>query len=189
MDEPCSALDPVATLKVEELMQELKESYTIVIVTHNMQQAARTSDRTGFFLLGNFWRMARREISSPDPRTANRKLCHRKIWIRKEAPRPKNQISNKLQYPKSQIPTRPFWNWRLGFFLLLYFSQGPWAASDQERNDSGGLHFGRALRGIAGRGVHVESSGKPYLCPGWGSTAGVEAAITGAQTSECLRVT
>jgi phosphate transport system ATP-binding protein len=52
MDEPCSALDPIATLKIEELMQELKEKYTIVIVTHNMQQAARTSDFTGFFWLG-----------------------------------------------------------------------------------------------------------------------------------------
>jgi phosphate transport system ATP-binding protein len=52
MDEPCSALDPLATLKIEELMQELKKKYTIVIVTHNMQQAARTSDWTGFFLLG-----------------------------------------------------------------------------------------------------------------------------------------
>jgi len=52
MDEPCSALDPIATLKIEELMQELKKEYTIAIVTHNMQQAARTSDWTGFFLLG-----------------------------------------------------------------------------------------------------------------------------------------
>ena len=52
MDEPCSALDPAATLKIEELMQELKKQYTIVIVTHNMQQAARVSDWTGFFLLG-----------------------------------------------------------------------------------------------------------------------------------------
>jgi phosphate transport system ATP-binding protein len=52
MDEPCSALDPLSTLKIEELMQELKREYTIVIVTHNMQQAARASDRTGFFLLG-----------------------------------------------------------------------------------------------------------------------------------------
>jgi phosphate transport system ATP-binding protein len=52
MDEPCSALDPIATLKIEELMQELKKNYTIVIVTHNMQQAARVSDFTGFFLLG-----------------------------------------------------------------------------------------------------------------------------------------
>ena len=52
MDEPCSALDPVATLKIEELMQALKQNYTIVIVTHNMQQAARVSDRTGLFWLG-----------------------------------------------------------------------------------------------------------------------------------------
>jgi phosphate transport system ATP-binding protein len=49
MDEPCSALDPIATLKIEELMDELKRDYTIVIVTHNMQQAARVSDRTAFF--------------------------------------------------------------------------------------------------------------------------------------------
>jgi len=52
MDEPCSALDPVATLRIEELMQELKRNYTIVIVTHSMQQAARASDWTGFFWLG-----------------------------------------------------------------------------------------------------------------------------------------
>ena len=49
MDEPCSALDPISTLKVEELMQQLKENYTIVIVTHNMQQASRVSDRTAFY--------------------------------------------------------------------------------------------------------------------------------------------
>ncbi len=49
MDEPCSALDPVATLRIEELMLELKQDYTIMIVTHNMQQAARVSDRTAFF--------------------------------------------------------------------------------------------------------------------------------------------
>jgi phosphate transport system ATP-binding protein len=52
MDEPCSALDPIATLEIEELMQRLKENYCIVIVTHNMQQAARASDWTGFFWLG-----------------------------------------------------------------------------------------------------------------------------------------
>jgi len=49
MDEPCSALDPIATSRIEELMQEIKSEYTIVIVTHNMQQAARVSDRTAFF--------------------------------------------------------------------------------------------------------------------------------------------
>jgi phosphate transport system ATP-binding protein len=49
MDEPCSALDPISTLAIEDLISELKDSYTIVIVTHNMQQAARVSDRTAFF--------------------------------------------------------------------------------------------------------------------------------------------
>jgi phosphate transport system ATP-binding protein len=49
MDEPCSALDPISTARVEELIHELKEQYTIVIVTHNMQQAARVSDKTAFF--------------------------------------------------------------------------------------------------------------------------------------------
>jgi phosphate transport system ATP-binding protein len=52
MDEPCSALDPQATARIEELMRELKHNYTIIIVTHNMQQAARVSDETGFMLLG-----------------------------------------------------------------------------------------------------------------------------------------
>ncbi|KUM54221.1 phosphate ABC transporter ATP-binding protein PstB [Rheinheimera sp. EpRS3] len=53
MDEPCSALDPIATSIIEELIDELKQNFTIVIVTHNMQQAARVSDRTAFFHLGN----------------------------------------------------------------------------------------------------------------------------------------
>lgn len=52
MDEPTSALDPIATAKIEELIEELKEKYTIIIVTHNMQQAARVSDKTGFFYIG-----------------------------------------------------------------------------------------------------------------------------------------
>jgi len=52
MDEPCSALDPQATARIEELMHKLKQNYTIIIVTHNMQQAARVSDETGFMLLG-----------------------------------------------------------------------------------------------------------------------------------------
>ena len=58
MDEPCSALDPIATLKVEELIHELKRDYTIVIVTHNMQQAQRVADRTAFFLLGDLVEVA-----------------------------------------------------------------------------------------------------------------------------------
>ena len=53
MDEPCSSLDPIATARVEELIDELKQNYTIVIVTHSMQQAARVSQRTAFFLMGD----------------------------------------------------------------------------------------------------------------------------------------
>jgi len=52
MDEPCSALDPIATAKIEDLIEKLKKNYTVIIVTHNMQQAARVSDYTGFFYLG-----------------------------------------------------------------------------------------------------------------------------------------
>ncbi|HEU4753666.1 MAG TPA: ATP-binding cassette domain-containing protein, partial [Armatimonadota bacterium] len=52
MDEPCSALDPISTARIEELMEVLKERYTLVLVTHNMHQAARVSQRTGFFLMG-----------------------------------------------------------------------------------------------------------------------------------------
>jgi phosphate transport system ATP-binding protein len=72
MDEPCSALDPIATAKIEELMLELKNSYTIVIVTHNMQQAARVSDYTGFMLLGELveFGVTRELFTSPrDKRT------------------------------------------------------------------------------------------------------------------------
>jgi phosphate transport system ATP-binding protein len=53
MDEPCSALDPIATARIEDLMWELKENYSIIIVTHSMQQASRVSQRTGFFHLGD----------------------------------------------------------------------------------------------------------------------------------------
>ena len=53
MDEPCSALDPIATAHIEELIDELRANYTIVIVTHNMQQAARVSQKTAFFHLGD----------------------------------------------------------------------------------------------------------------------------------------
>lgn len=52
MDEPTSALDPISTLKIEDLMEDLKKKYTVVVVTHNMQQADRVSDETAFFLVG-----------------------------------------------------------------------------------------------------------------------------------------
>ena len=68
MDEPCSALDPVATLRVEDLMGQLAANYTIVIVTHNMQQAARASDWTGFFWLGRLVEFDRTELIFSAPK-------------------------------------------------------------------------------------------------------------------------
>ncbi len=68
MDEPTSALDPISTLKVEELAMELKKRYTIVIVTHNMQQALRISDKTGFFLLGELVEFGDTETLFTQPR-------------------------------------------------------------------------------------------------------------------------
>lgn len=67
MDEPCSALDPIATSKVEELIFELKQKYTIVIVTHNMQQAGRCSDFTGFFFMGRLVELDRTEKIFTNP--------------------------------------------------------------------------------------------------------------------------
>jgi phosphate transport system ATP-binding protein len=69
MDEPCSALDPIATLKIEELITELAEEYTIIIVTHNMQQAARVSHFTGFFLSGKLIEYAPTTTLFEHPRT------------------------------------------------------------------------------------------------------------------------
>jgi phosphate transport system ATP-binding protein len=68
MDEPCSTLDPQATARVEELMRELKARYTIIIVTHNMQQAARVSDDTGFMLLGELVEYGKTEQIFTAPR-------------------------------------------------------------------------------------------------------------------------
>jgi phosphate transport system ATP-binding protein len=67
MDEPCSALDPIATARVEELIEELKQQYTIVIVTHSMQQAARVSDRTAYFHLGDLVEVGRTEQIFTNP--------------------------------------------------------------------------------------------------------------------------
>jgi len=67
MDEPASALDPISTSKIEELIHELKQKYTIVIVTHNMQQAARTSDYTAFFYIGELVEVNRTEIIFSNP--------------------------------------------------------------------------------------------------------------------------
>ncbi|MCB1435470.1 MAG: ATP-binding cassette domain-containing protein, partial [Alphaproteobacteria bacterium] len=70
MDEPCSALDPIATAHIEDLMFELRQNYTIVIVTHSMQQAARVSQRTGFFHLGTLVEVAKTEDIFQNPKDA-----------------------------------------------------------------------------------------------------------------------
>ena len=67
MDEPCSALDPIATAKIEELLFSIQERYTMIIVTHNMQQAARVADYTGFFLLGKLIEYNKTEVIFKTP--------------------------------------------------------------------------------------------------------------------------
>ena len=67
MDEPASVLDPIATAKIEELIQELKQDYTIVIVTHNMQQAARVSDYTAYFYLGQLIEFGQTDLLFTNP--------------------------------------------------------------------------------------------------------------------------
>jgi phosphate transport system ATP-binding protein len=68
LDEPCSALDPIATARIEELIEELKERYTLVLVTHNMQQAARVSDFTAFFYMGDLIEFDRTEVIFTNPK-------------------------------------------------------------------------------------------------------------------------
>ena len=82
MDEPTSALDPISTSKIEDLAIELKDKYTIVMVTHNMQQATRISDRTVFFLLGEIIESGKTEqLFFHAKRPKNRRLYHREVWM------------------------------------------------------------------------------------------------------------
>ena len=88
MDEPCSALDPVATLRIEELIDELKKRYTIVIVTHNMQQAARVADTTAFMLNGELVEVgADREDLHQPRRRAHRGVRDREVRLMPRAAR------------------------------------------------------------------------------------------------------
>ncbi|MBW7868331.1 MAG: phosphate ABC transporter ATP-binding protein [Brumimicrobium sp.] len=79
MDEPASALDPISTSKIEELIHQLKKDYTIVIVTHNMQQAARVSDKTGFFMLGELieYSDTKKMFLNPDKETTQNYITGR----------------------------------------------------------------------------------------------------------------
>jgi phosphate transport system ATP-binding protein len=82
-DEPCSALDPISTAKIEELIDELKVDYTIAIVTHNMQQAARVSDFTAFMYLGELVEFDTTSKIFTAPRPADARLHHRPIRLRR----------------------------------------------------------------------------------------------------------
>ena len=84
LDEPCSALDPISTAKIEELLYKLKNTCTLVIVTHNMQQAARASDYTGYFLMGNLIEFDETRTDVRESfETGNRRLHHRAFRLRK----------------------------------------------------------------------------------------------------------
>ena len=82
MDEPTSALDPISTAKIEELMEDLKKKYTVIVVTHNMQQATRVSDQTAFFLVGEMVEFGdTKQIFSYPQDKRTRGLYHRKVWM------------------------------------------------------------------------------------------------------------
>ena len=114
MDEPCSALDPVATLAIEDLIAELKSGYTIVIVTHNMQQAARASDITAFFNLeetGKPGRLVeigadRHDLHQPD-RESDRGLRQRAIRLMPEAQSPNTRRNSRRSRPARSVAS----NW------------------------------------------------------------------------------
>ena len=90
MDEPCSALDPIATAKIEELIQTLRERYTVVIVTHNMQQAARCSDKTAFFYMGRLIEFGEHAEHLHQPhQSADRSLCLRPFRLIEPQPPPR----------------------------------------------------------------------------------------------------
>ena len=106
MDEPCSALDPISTLAIEDLIHQLKDQYTIIIVTHNMQQAARVSDRTAFFTIAGS-RQARpadrdrrhRRGLHPADREGHRGLHHRPLRLTPVTP---------TRHPPAPPPAPPF---------------------------------------------------------------------------------
>ena len=107
MDEPASALDPIATQRIEELIYELKTTYTIVIVTHNMQQAARVSDYTAFFWLGRLVEYGpdRQDLHQPD-READRGLHHRAIRLVAKARDAKDTIERPRIFRRSSRSSR-----------------------------------------------------------------------------------
>ena len=111
MDEPCSALDPISTLAIEDLIQQLKEQYTIVIVTHNMQQAARVSDRTAFFNLAGVGKPGRlvemddtAKIFSNPSEKAHRGLHLRPLRLSRAVGNPVHRGVDGLRWRKRPLP-------------------------------------------------------------------------------------
>ncbi len=94
MDEPCSALDPIATAKVEDLIHELKKEFTIVIVTHNMQQATRCSDKTAFFYLGKLIEFDETRKSLPTPRRSRPRITSRAALVDRYAGRDRTSVNS-----------------------------------------------------------------------------------------------
>ncbi len=93
MDEPCSALDPIATAKIEELIAELRTQFSIVIVTHAMQQAARVSQRTAYFHLGDLIEVGPTDKIFTNPKTqTDRRLYYRSIRLSSDESRDGGQI-------------------------------------------------------------------------------------------------
>ena len=85
MDEPTSALDPISTTKIEDLMEDLKKKYTVIVVTHNMQQAVRVSDYTAFFLVGEMVEFGETKQLFSYPRDKRTEDYNRKVWLIKGA--------------------------------------------------------------------------------------------------------
>ena len=108
MDEPCSALDPIATLKIEELIDELKQRYTIVIVTHNMQQAARVADTTAFMLDGELVEHApdREDLHQPR-RLPHRGVRHREVRVRRAMPTTRQHFQRGARAARGRGARRP----------------------------------------------------------------------------------
>ena len=120
MDEPTSALDPISTAKVEELINELKEKYTIVIVTHNMQQASRVSDNTAFFYMGDLIEDGKTEDIFRNPKKVLTKLYNWKVWLKiyemtlleQELKDLRQELLNMFLAVNNQLTKakNPFWN-------------------------------------------------------------------------------
>ena len=111
LDEPCSALDPIATAKIEELLFHIKDNCTVVIVTHNMQQAARIADYTGFFLMGRLMEFDTAEVIFKNSQgEVDRRLHHRPFRLIAFARRGKEDLNGSSQCRPNYVISIKNWN-------------------------------------------------------------------------------